>query len=70
MLEVNTPAEAVPQPGSYNPEKYGTAYYFNESGSRLRKVRQFSMDDDQKSKKKTDHDNQTEEFERCNKFFS
>jgi len=70
MLEVNTPAEAVPQPGSYNPEKTGTAYYFNESGSTLRKVHQFSMDDDQKSKKKADHDDQTEEFERCNKFFS
>ena len=68
MLKVNTLAEAVPQPGSYNPEKYGTAYYFNESSSRLSKVLQFSKDDDQK--KNADHDNQTEEFERCNKFFS
>ena len=43
-LEVHEPEVAVPQPGTYNPAKFGRAYYFNESGLKIRNIRQFSID--------------------------
>ena len=38
--------EPEPIPGTYNPPKYGRAYYFNAHGCQVRKVREFSIDKD------------------------
>ncbi|WAQ96548.1 LOW QUALITY PROTEIN: hypothetical protein MAR_029238 [Mya arenaria] len=43
--------EAVPQPGTYNPEKYGRAYYFNQSGSKVRDIRKFTTDEEMSIKR-------------------
>ena len=69
-MQVNAPEMAFPQPGTYNPAKFGRAYYFNESGLKLRNIRQFTMDIDKKAKKNVDHDDNTMDFERCQKLYS
>ena len=69
-LEVNEPEAAVPQPGSYNPAKYGRAYYFNKSGLKLRNTRKFTIDKNRSSKYNDDHDDVAQDFERCQKLFS
>jgi len=41
----DTPPEpAIPIPGTYNPPKYGRAYYFTEHGSQVREMRKFPID--------------------------
>ena len=69
-MEVHEPEVAVPQPGTYNPAKFGRAYYFNESGLKLRNIRPFTIDLDGKVKKNLDHDDNALDFERCEKFYS
>ena len=39
------PAPAQPQLNSYNPGKYGIAYYFNRDGKKLRENRLFTVDE-------------------------
>ena len=39
------PAPAQPQLNSYNPAKYGIAYYFNRDGKKLREKRLFTVDE-------------------------
>ena len=39
------PAPAQPQLNSYNPGKYGIAYYFNRDGKKLRENRLFTADE-------------------------
>ncbi|XP_069109129.1 uncharacterized protein [Argopecten irradians] len=39
------PEEAVEQIGTYNPAKYGRAYYFTPSGNALRNIRKFTIDE-------------------------
>ena len=36
--------EAEPIHGTYNPAKYGRAYYFNKHGCQVRRMRQFTLD--------------------------
>ncbi|WAR15703.1 hypothetical protein MAR_005808 [Mya arenaria] len=43
--------EAVPQSGTYNPEKYGRAYYFNQSGSKGRNIRKFTTGEEMSLKR-------------------
>ena len=50
---------------SYNPPKYGRAYYFTKHGSQLRKMQSFPVDDG--SQEKVNFDNVPEEF--CKKKF-
>ncbi|XP_052258313.1 uncharacterized protein LOC127863007 isoform X8 [Dreissena polymorpha] len=69
-LQVTEPEPPVPQLGTYNPEKFGRAYYFNESGLKLRSVRKFSIDNDSCVKRNIDHDDATLEFEKCQKLYS
>ncbi|XP_057305447.1 uncharacterized protein LOC130642379 [Hydractinia symbiolongicarpus] len=38
------PAPTQKLEGTYNPAKYGRAYYFTENGEQIRKMRSFSMD--------------------------
>ena len=43
--EDNTHLEVVsPIPGSYNPAKFGVAYYFSGHGKKVQNVRTFSID--------------------------
>ena len=58
-LQVTEPEPPVPQLGTYNPEKFGRAYYFNESGLKLRSVRKFSIDNNSCVKRNIDHDDTT-----------
>ncbi|WAR13006.1 hypothetical protein MAR_027186 [Mya arenaria] len=50
-VSCNDSEEAVPQPGTYNPEKYGRAYYFNQSGSKVRDIRKFTTDEEMSIKR-------------------
>ena len=43
------PGEAQPIDGTYNPAKFGRAYYFHEHGCQLRKMRKFTIDKDSRS---------------------
>ena len=38
------PAPAVKVPGTYNPAKYGRAYYFTDHGQQIRQMRRFPID--------------------------
>ncbi|KAL4223839.1 hypothetical protein ACF0H5_017304 [Mactra antiquata] len=64
------PAPASPQPDTYNPAKFGRAYYFNKDGLKLRNIRQFSVDTDNTVRKNVDHDDGSLDFEKCQKLFS
>ncbi|XP_041347204.1 uncharacterized protein LOC121367125 isoform X1 [Gigantopelta aegis] len=61
------PDFAVPQPGTYNPEKYGRAYYFNPTGEQLRHLPKYSMNEHATSKNYDDQP--AREEEKCNKIF-
>jgi hypothetical protein len=50
-------------PGTYNPAKYGRAYYFNKHGSQVRKIRSFSIE----KKNKVNFDDSPDLL--CNKKF-
>ncbi|CAC5359540.1 unnamed protein product [Mytilus coruscus] len=41
----------ITQPGTYNPAKYGRAFYFSETGETLRSVRKFTIDGEKRKKK-------------------
>ena len=60
------PEAPVAQEGSYNPPKYGRAYYFTEHGCQMRSVRQFSIDLERRGQ---NHDDQPHDFEMCLKSF-
>ncbi len=57
---------AIPIRGSYNPPKFGRAYYFSPSGEKLRNVRKFTIDDDNSH---TNFDDQPDIHESCEKEF-
>ncbi|XP_069101637.1 uncharacterized protein [Argopecten irradians] len=67
-LEVYPPEDAVEQFGTYNPPKYGRAYYFSPSGAVLRNIRKFSIDE--KGAKNNESDDSPMSFETCHKLFS
>ena len=69
-ITVNEPEHANPQIGTYNPPKFGRAYYFNKDGFKLRDVRKFSIDCENNASKRIDHDDMAPEFERCQKLYS
>ena len=69
-MEVHELELAVLQPGTYNPAKFGRAYYSNESGLKQRNIRPFTIDLDGKVKRNLDHDDNALDFERCEKFYS
>ena len=48
------PAPAVPMDGTYNPGKYGRAYYFTNHGCQLRQVRSFKADNVTKGKEEVE----------------
>ena len=37
--------EIQPKPGTYNPAKYGRAYYFTEHGNQIRNIPKYTIDD-------------------------
>ncbi|XP_069109370.1 uncharacterized protein [Argopecten irradians] len=61
--------EAVEQIGTYNPAKYGRAYYFTPSGNALRNIRKFTIDEG-KAARNTEADDHPMSFETCHKLFS
>ena len=67
-LETNAAEPAVCQPGSYNPAKLGHAYYFSESGERLRNVRKFSIDG--QNRENNQYDDPPADFDKCEKYYS
>ena len=69
-INYNIPEPAVNQPKTYNPAKFGRAYYFNQHGLKLRNVRKFTIDNDRDIQRNNDHDDPALEFERCNKLYS
>lgn len=58
------PDHPRPIPNTYNPPKYGRAYYFTEHGCQIREMRKFSIDKD----KKNENFDDTPDKE-CNKSF-
>ncbi|WAR30559.1 hypothetical protein MAR_033101 [Mya arenaria] len=68
-LPVYAPEDATFQFGTYNPEKLGRAYNFNEHGVKLRNVRKFQIDED-RAGRNNDHDDEAMDFERCRKIYS
>ena len=54
------------QEGTYNPPKFGRAYYFTAHGCQLRNVRQFTIDHERSAQ---NHDDEPHQFERCSKSF-
>ncbi|CAC5390300.1 unnamed protein product [Mytilus coruscus] len=61
------PAPAVRQPSSYNPERYGAAYYFTASGEKLRDIPIYTMNESAHSKNYDDLP--TRSNEHCNKIY-
>ncbi len=64
---ITPPNDAVPQEHSYNPGKFGRAYYFNPTGSRIRQTRSFVAD--QRSRKNQNYDDDPMPHEQCSKDF-
>ena len=63
-----TPADPpVPQSSTYNPPKFGSAYYFSSSGQKLCNIRKFSIDCENK---KLAYDDPPSEHDRCEKYYS
>ena len=60
-----SPAES--QPGSYNPEKNGVAYYFTPNGEKLRDIPVYTMNENAHSKNYDDLPSQADE--QCNKIY-
>ena len=50
------PAPANPIPGSYNPAKFGRAYYFSTHGQQVRRMRRFPADDESRKPRKENFD--------------
>ena len=67
-LSTNTAEPADLQPGTYNPAKYGRAYYFSQSGEKLRNARKFSIDT--KKSDNNPYDDPPADFDKCDKYFS
>lgn len=67
-FDYTEPEMPIPVPGTYNPPKYGRAYYFSPTGSQVRKCRKFSMD----KNRAEEHDNYDDEpasGEKCSKIY-
>ena len=47
-MAITPPDPAIPQAGTYNPPKYGRAYYFSLTGEKLRPIRKFEIDNERK----------------------
>ena len=60
------PEEALPQIGTYNPPRFGRAYYFSHSGEKLRHLRKFTIDMESRNK---NHDDLPVGFEKCTKTY-
>ena len=65
-LDVHETQPAIPQRGTYNPAKFGRAYYFSPTGESLRNVRKFSIDDE-RNKKNSNFDDPPADFDKCSK---
>lgn len=61
------PAPAVRQPSTYNPERYGAAYYFTPSGEKLRDIPIYTMNENAHSKNYDDPPTRSDE--QCNKIY-
>lgn len=61
------PSPAVCQPGSYNPERNGVAYYFTPSGEKLRDIPVYTMNENAHSKNYDDLPPRADE--QCNKIY-
>ncbi|KAL3872253.1 hypothetical protein ACJMK2_040188 [Sinanodonta woodiana] len=59
------PDQINPQPGSYNPAKFGRAYYFTPHGNHLREILKYTMD--KISHNSTYDDEPARAEEKCNK---
>ena len=68
-LDVHETEPAIPQRGTYNPAKFGRAYYFSPTRGRLRNVRKFSIDDE-RNKKNSNFDDPPADFDKCSKNYS
>ena len=67
-METNEAEQANYQPGTYNPGKLGRAYYFSESGEKLRNVRKFSIDG--QNRENNQYDDPPADFDKCEKYYS
>ncbi|CAC5425979.1 unnamed protein product [Mytilus coruscus] len=67
-MEITQPDPANPQPGTYNPAKYGRAYYFSETVEKLRPVRRFTIDGEKR--KNPAYDDPPLPHDNCEKYFS
>ncbi|CAC5425017.1 unnamed protein product [Mytilus coruscus] len=67
-MAITQPDPANPQPGTYNPAKYGRAYYFSETGEKLRPVRKFTIDGEKR--KNPAYDDPPLPHDNCEKYFS
>ena len=65
-LVVHESEQADPQHGTYNPAKFGRAYYFSPTGERLRNVRKFSIDAES-NKNNANFDDTPADFDKCTK---
>ncbi|XP_069108872.1 uncharacterized protein [Argopecten irradians] len=68
-IEMYPSEQASEQLGTYNPPKYGRAYYFSPSGCSVRSIRNFTIDQG-KTCRNTVADDNPMPFETCNKLFS
>lgn len=68
-LDVHESEPAVPQHGTYNPAKFGRAYYFSPTGERLRNVRKFSIDAEN-NKNNANFDDSPADFDKCTKDYT
>ncbi|KAL3885943.1 hypothetical protein ACJMK2_025974 [Sinanodonta woodiana] len=59
------PDQINPQPGSYNPAKFGRAYYFTPHGNQLREIPKYTMDKISHNSNYDDEPARAEE--KCNK---
>ena len=66
-MRITPPDPPVSQSSTYNPPKFGSAYYFSSSGQKLRNIRTFSIDCESK---KLAYDDPPSEHDRCEKYYS
>lgn len=67
-LEFTDPEPSHLIEGTYNPPKYGRAYYFNPSGCQIRKCHTFEIDQE-RSAGPDNYDDEPTAFERCRKIY-
>ncbi|CAC5425040.1 unnamed protein product [Mytilus coruscus] len=67
-MEITQPDPANPQPETYNPAKYGRAYYFLETGEKLCTVRKFTIDGEKR--KNLAYDDPPLRHDNCEKYLS